>query len=59
MNFSAVPGCSALTGIANTSLPTGHPSSFFWNWIELGIVDAVADVDHVAVPEVLDPGVAR
>ncbi len=36
MNISAVPGCSALTGIANTSLPTGTPSSFFWNWIESG-----------------------
>ncbi len=32
MNSSAVPGCSALTGITKQSLPTGNPSEHFSNW---------------------------
>jgi hypothetical protein len=31
MNVSAVPGCSALAGIAKQSVPTGIPSEHFWN----------------------------
>ena len=36
MNSSAVPGCCALAGIANASLPTGMPSLFFWNYSPRG-----------------------
>ena len=31
MNVSAVPGCSALAGIAKQSVPSGMPSLHFWN----------------------------
>ena len=58
MNVSAVPGCSALAGIAMQSVPSGMPSRALLERVVLGLLDLVADVDDVAVPAVVDPGVA-